>query len=175
MGPGLHHLPAGGQGLCEIRGLYGRAVKGGGHYYTSERAGLYPEYPDITTQRLLLTESVIDAASINGILDTFSVLALYGTNGLTAEHRLEVKELPELKEVILALDGDDAGRKATVAIAAEIKALRPGIKVTTLDLPDGEDINGMWVSYADEEAGWLKELYERRRVVGEEAEPTAEE
>jgi hypothetical protein len=159
---------------CVIRGLYGRAVKGGGHYYTSERAGLYPEYPDITTQRLLLTESVIDAASINGILDTFSVLALYGTNGLTAEHRLEIKELPELKEVILALDGDEAGRKATVAIAAEIKALRPGIKVTTLDLPDGEDINGMWVSYADEEAGWLKELYERRRVVGEEAEPAKE-
>jgi len=37
---------------CKIRGLYGRAVKGGGHYYTSERAGLYPEYPDITTQLL---------------------------------------------------------------------------------------------------------------------------
>lgn len=152
---------------CVIRGLYGRAVKGGGHYYTADRAGLFPEYPDITTTRLLLTESVIDAACINGVLDVLAVLALYGTNGLTAEHRLEIKELPDLVEVVLGLDGDEAGRKATAAIAAEIKALRPGIKVTTLNLPEGEDLNGMWVSHADAEAAWLRELYEGRQVVGE--------
>jgi energy-coupling factor transporter ATP-binding protein EcfA2 len=97
-----------------------------------------------------------------------TVLALYGTNGLTAEHRHEIKTLGNLQEVVLALDGDEAGRKATGGIAAELKALRPGLKVTTLDLPDGEDINGMWVSHADEEAGWLQDLYKGRRVIGEE-------
>ena len=153
---------------CKIKGLYGRAVKGGGHYYTAERSGLYPEYPEINIQRLLLTESVIDAACINGVLDDFAVLALYGTNGLTASHRLEVKELPELKEVMLALDGDVAGRKATVAIAAELRALRPGLTVTTLELPEGEDINGLWVSYADADGTWLKELFAARKPVGDE-------
>jgi DNA primase len=153
---------------CKVVGLYGRAVKGRGHYYTADRAGLYPEYPDPTTATLLLTESVIDAASIVGILDSVTVLALYGTNGLTAEHRHEIKTLGNLQEVVLALDGDEAGRKATGGIAAELKALRPGLKVTTLDLPDGEDINGMWVSHADEEAGWLQDLYKGRRVIGEE-------
>ncbi|OAV44945.1 toprim domain-containing protein [Lewinella sp. 4G2] len=153
---------------CVIRGLYGRAVKGGGHYYTPDRAGLYPEYPDITTTTLLLTESVIDAASIMGLLEGVTVLALYGTNGLTAAHRMEVKGLPGLAEVVLALDGDAAGRKATGAITAEIKALRSGIKVTTLVLPEGEDLNGMWISHADEEAGWLQDLYKGRRAVGEE-------
>jgi len=162
---------------CKIKGLYGRAVKGGGHYYTAERSGLYPEYPEISTQRLLLTESVIDAACINGVLDDFAVLALYGTNGLTAAHRLEVKELPELKEIVLALDGDEAGHRATVAIAAELRALRPGLTVTTLNLPEGEDINGLWVSYADEARGvgegshrevWLKKLFAARKPVGDE-------
>ena len=42
--------------------LYGRAIKGSGHYYTAGRKGLYPYYPDATTKTLILTESVIDAA-----------------------------------------------------------------------------------------------------------------
>ncbi|NJC27505.1 toprim domain-containing protein [Neolewinella antarctica] len=153
---------------CKVVGLYGRAVKGSGHYYTPDRAGLYPEHPDDTTDTLLLTESVIDAASVLDILDGVTVLALYGTNGLTAAHRLEVKGLKELTEVVLALDGDAAGRKATAAIAAELRALRPGLKVTTLAVPEGEDLNGMWMSYADEDGEWLKELYEARQTVGEE-------
>ena len=152
-----------------IQGLYGRAVKGGGHYYTPNRGGLYPEYPDMSTTTLLLTESVIDAACILGVLDEAAVLALYGTNGLAAEHRLEIKEMKNLTEVVLALDGDEAGRKATVAIAAEVRAIKPGLRVTTLGLPDGEDINGLWVSHADEEGAWLKKLFERRRLFGEEA------
>jgi DNA primase len=120
---------------CKVVGLYGRAVKGSGHYYTADRAGLYPEYPDPTTATLLLTESVIDAASIVGVLDSVTVLALYGTNGLTTDHRHEIKTLPNLGEVVLALDGDKAGRKATVAIAAELRAVKPGLKVTALAVP----------------------------------------
>ncbi|MEM9835706.1 MAG: toprim domain-containing protein [Bacteroidota bacterium] len=149
-----------------IQGLYGRAVKGGGHYYTSDRGGLYPEYPEASTRCLLLTESVIDAASILGLLDGVTVLALYGTNGLAVEHRLEIKSLAELNEVVLALDGDEAGRRAAVAISKEIQVLRPGIRVTTLDLPEGEDLNGMWVSHADQDGSWLRELFAHRRPVG---------
>ena len=150
---------------CKITGLYGRAVKGGGHYYTADRAGLFPEYPEATTTTLLLTESVIDAASILGVLEGGAVLALYGTNGLTTEHRMEIKGLKDLAEVVLALDGDTAGQKATAEIAAEINALRPGLKVTTLKVPDGEDINGMWVSHANADGGWLKDLYAVRKPV----------
>jgi len=153
---------------CKVVGLYGRAVKGSGHYYTADRAGLYPEYPEASAATLLLTESIIDAASIVGILDSVTVLALYGTNGLTVDHRHEIKTLKNLTEVVLALDGDEAGRKATAAIAAELRAVRPGLKVSTLAVPEGEDINGMWVSHADADGGWLKELYEGRAVVGEE-------
>ena len=160
---------------CKIKGLYGRAVKGSGHYYTAERSGLYPEYPEISTERLLLTESVIDAACIMGVLEEAAVLAMYGTNGLTAAHRLEVKELPELQEVVLALDGDEAGRRATVDVAAKLRALRPGLIVTTLEVPEGEDINGLWVSYADADGTWLRELFATRKPVESEVTPTTGE
>ncbi len=36
----------------------------GKHFYTKERTGLYPEYPGENTEKLILTESVIDAATL---------------------------------------------------------------------------------------------------------------
>ena len=128
----------------EVVSLYGRAIKGSGHYYTANRRGLYPAYPTRTTERLLLTESVIDAASLAELKDV-TVLALYGTNGLTAEHRGAVTELAELREIILALDGDAAGRRATKQLAGELRQLRPGITLNYLPLPEGEDVNSVVV------------------------------
>jgi DNA primase len=98
--------------------LYGRAIKGSGHYFTANRCGLYPYYPDAM---MILTESVIDAASIRRYefnLDLYAIFALFGTNGLTAEHKTAITSLGDLCEIILALDNDAAGIKATETIAA---------------------------------------------------------
>ena len=132
--------------------LYGRAIKGSGHYYTAGRRGLYPYYPDPVTRTLVLTESIIDAASIRREdlgLDCYAILALYGTNGLTTEHRTVITELKDLREIILTLDGDAAGRKATAALATQLHELRPGLKITTVNLPDGEDVNSITAGMSD--------------------------
>ena len=132
--------------------LYGRAIKGSGHYYTADRRGLYPYYPDPVTRTLVLTESILDAASIRREdlgLDCYAILALYGTNGLTAEHRTVITELKDLREIILTLDGDEAGRKATTALATQLHELRPGLKITTVNLPDGEDVNSITAGMTD--------------------------
>ena len=128
----------------EVVSLYGRAIKGSGHYYTANRRGLYPTYPAAGTERLLLTESVIDAASLAELKDA-SILALYGTNGLTAEHRSAITQLADLREIVLAMDGDDAGRRATKELAEQLRKLRPGIRLNYLPLPEGEDINSVVV------------------------------
>ena len=130
----------------KVVSLYGRAIKGSGHYYTAGRRGLYPYYPDPGTRTLLLTESVIDAASIKRPelgLDCYAILALYGTNGLTAEHRAVIAGLGELRHVILTLDGDEAGRKATKMLATELAALRPGVELSYVPLAEGEDVNSV--------------------------------
>jgi len=105
----------------EITSLYGRSTVNNAqskHYYNSNRTGLYPGYPSPDTETLILTESVIDAATLStyakAAVDNANtaVLALYGTNGLTDEHLEAIKSLPGLKEIILFFDGDQAGRAA---------------------------------------------------------------
>lgn len=130
----------------QVVGLYGRAIKGSGHYYTAGRRGLFPYYPDAGTRTLVLTESVIDAASIKQPelgLDCYAILALYGTNGLTAEHRQVIAGLASLREIILILDGDAAGRAATEKLANELAALRPEVALSYVPLAEGGDVNSV--------------------------------
>jgi hypothetical protein len=83
-----------------------RAVPLGRHFYTSNTVGLYPGYPGSDTELLILTESVIDSATLLSWTDR-NTLALYGTNGFKAEHEAAVKNRSKLKEVVLFFDGDD--------------------------------------------------------------------
>jgi len=151
----------------KVVSLYGRAIKGPGHYYTAGRKGLYPYYPDPTTKTLILTESVIDAASIRRYefeLDLYAILALYGTNGLTAEHKTAIAELKDLREIILALDNDDAGIKATEDIAAELMEIKPGLTISFLELPEGGDVNEVASKGEDVEATF-NDLFARREII----------
>lgn len=86
----------------EVVGLYGRSVNGQSeakHLYNKGRKGLYPEYPPPATKGLILTESIIDAATLQqaaGIASEYGILACYGTNGFTGEHQDAIQNLPEL-------------------------------------------------------------------------------
>lgn len=129
----------------KVVSLYGRGLVKG-HYYTANRTGLYPSYPSSNTRTLILTESVIDTATLlqqEEISKEFTVLALYGTNGLTEEHTEVIKELKSLKEIILWMDGDEAGRKATAKYIEELKTLYPRILISTVETPENEDINSL--------------------------------
>jgi DNA primase len=92
---------------------------------------------------------VIDAASLMlhweplRTSDTYEVLALYGTNGLSEEHLKAVSALKDLSEVILFLDGDPAGKKAVEIHSQTLKALMPDIKVSHVETPENEDINSL--------------------------------
>ena len=100
--------------------MYGRSITESGHFYLQNRKGLYPGYPDLKIKKLVLTEAVIDAASLlqmENLLEDYAVLSLFGTNGLTTEHRQAILECIHLEEIIFVLDGDEAGRKATETIA----------------------------------------------------------
>ena len=140
-----------------ICSLYGRKIAGKGHFYLTGRSGLYPSYPPPETTRIILTESIIDAASlmqISQIADQYFVLALYGTNGLTAEHKAALQELPNLQEVVLMLDGDEAGRKAASQYQSDLQQLfssneNKSCVVRKVDLPKDSDINDLWVNHSE--------------------------
>lgn len=139
----------------KIVSLYGRSTtndKEQRHFYLQNRSGLYPGYPSLQTKKLILCESIIDAASLlqqKEIIDTFTVLALYGTNGLTDEHQKAIIELPQLGEIIFMLDADEAGDAATAKHTVTLKQLLPEVAISKVTLPEGEDINSLLQSHSD--------------------------
>jgi DNA primase len=81
----------------KIVSLYGRSIYNNTeskHFYTRNRKGLYPGYPKANTKQLILTEAIIDAATLLQITD-YKILACYGTNGFTPEHEQAIKDLKQ--------------------------------------------------------------------------------
>jgi DNA primase len=154
----------------QVCGLYFRSTVNNEdqrHFYLKDRQGLYPRYPAAATRKLILTESIIDAATLlqfPAITESCSVLALYGTNGLTEEHLASIKELSHLEEIILWLNADAPGAEATTKHATTLQALHPQLKITQVYMPDGEDINSLAQTHSDPEV--FMSLLEGRQAPG---------
>lgn len=151
----------------QIVSFYGRSLTKG-HYYLENRQGLYPNYPTAETKMLILTESIIDATTLLKHLPgrqagtDYTVLALYGTNGLTKEHTEAMKQLQTLEEVILFMDGDTAGREANKTISKKLHELLPKLTITKVATPDNEDINSLLEGHDSE---ILNHLIIERKVI----------
>lgn len=129
----------------EIVSLYFRSTldtKNAKHYYLKDRQGVYPYYPSSNTKKLILTESIIDAASllqIDHVQQNYSVLACYGVNGLNEEIQQAFKELDQLEEIIFCFDNDDAGNTSAQNYAEMLFAMYPYVKITGMNVRN--DIN----------------------------------
>jgi len=140
----------------QIISIYGRSIidnNNSKHYYLKDRSGLYPNYPKPETTKLILTEAIIDTATllqIPEITTEYEILSCYGTNGLTEEHKQAIKELTQLKEIIFFFDGDQAANEAIQKYHQELSELLPGVKLTAVETPEGEDINSLSVAYDSE-------------------------
>jgi len=162
-------LDAGGRAVS----FYGRSIgedTRGDHYFLPGRSGLYPGYPPEGTKRLILTEAILDAASLQTIRskenaslpEKAHVLSLYGTNGWTKEHTEGIQDLGELEEAVLFFDGDEAGEKAARKVAGKLRELRPELTLSRVETPAGEDVNSLLV---DEGPARLAALIEDRSDV----------
>lgn len=139
-----------------IVSLYGRSIASTGnnkHFYTKNRQGLYPNYPSAATKKLIITESIIDAATLQQhfeIPKDTAILTAYGTNGITKEHTEAISQLKDLQEIVLWFDGDDAGKKAIEKYAKEFVEKYPGVQISKVSTLDGEDINSLLDSHESE-------------------------
>jgi DNA primase len=140
-----------------ITSLYGRHIdKHEHHYLEGNHKGLYPGYPKAVTRTLILTEAIIDAATLvqnqepGASNQDFEILALYGTNGFTKDHKQAIAELKELEEIILFFDGDEAGREAMNRIAPELLLINEKIKISYVETPLCEDVNSLSIGHDSE-------------------------
>jgi len=144
----------------------GKAGDGAKHFYLKDRQGLYPGYPKPETKILILTEAILDAATLQmyyPLAAGFSILSLYGTNGFTEEHTGAVSQLKDLTEIIFFLDGDEAGRKATTHIAHQIIEMGKQLTLSFVDTPENEDINSLAVNHPGEETTLFTHLIASRQ------------
>ena len=146
----------------QVTGLYGRSIEGDEHrYLPGPHQGLYPHYPHGMATYLILTESVIDAATLVQHTN-YQVLALYGTNGFAEEHAQVIRGMKELREVILFFDGDQAGSDAVQKISDRLQRIRSDLAISSVETPEGEDVNSLAVSH---EPAILNHLIEQRHRI----------
>ncbi len=134
------------------------------HFYLKNRQGIYPGYPSKETQKLILTEAIIDCASllqIKEIRDHYSLISCFGTNGLNDEILQTIKELPKLEEIIFCFDNDDAGRKAVEKYAEILREERLTGSLKVVELPNN-DVNETLQLHSEE---IFTELLENRKDI----------
>lgn len=116
------------------------------HFYLKNRQGLYPNYPNPDTKKLILTEAIIDTASllqIDQIKENYTLLTCYGTNGLNEEIQNAIKPLTQLEEIIFFFDNDKAGNEAITKYTEILRELHPKAKISQVETPKDEDINSL--------------------------------
>jgi DNA primase len=140
----------------EITSLYGRSIYDNPeakHFYTTNREGLYPNYPKPETTKLILTEAVIDTATllqIGNIKENYEILSCYGTNGLTNEHLEAIKNLKNLEEIIFFYDGDIPGNEAVQKHFNQLAMSNEQLVITKVETPENEDINSLIIGHTED-------------------------
>lgn len=135
------------------------------HFYLKNRQGLYPYYPNPDTKKLILTEAIIDCATLlqtDSIAKNYSLLACYGTNGLNDEILQAIKSLKQVEEIIFFFDGDKAGNTATAKYAQILHELQPKATISQVETPEYEDINSLIQGHQSE---YLLHLIDQRKVL----------
>ena len=140
----------------QITGLYFRSTvnnEESKHFYLKDRSGIYPGYPKQDTKKLIITEAIIDAATllqIKQINENYSIISAFGTNGLNEEIKTAVIELKQLNEIVFAFDNDEAGNKAVEKYSIELKEVFPSVILSKLILPENSDINETSQAHSEE-------------------------
>jgi DNA primase catalytic core len=117
--------------------FYGRDVddnSGFKHrYLKGPHRGVFNRKASKAYDEIILTECIIDALSL---IETGleNVQAIYGANGFTDEH-LEILKSDRVKTVILALDNDEAGKRASESLKERL--ISEGFRVKIISSPGG--------------------------------------
>jgi len=120
--------------------------KGANHLYLpGSRRGIFNRQAAKANKEIILTEAVIDAATLisNGITNT---IPCYGVNGLTDDHINLFKQY-DIQKLHICFDNDDSGNRGREAVTAKLQ--EEGFTVAPVTLPEHNDINDFFLLTAD--------------------------
>jgi 5S rRNA maturation endonuclease (ribonuclease M5) len=124
--------------------LYGRGVRTARHcYLPGPLRGVLNFQAARSHDTIILTESVLDALSFLQV-GIITAIPIYGTNGFTADH-LDLLTRERVTRIILALDRDAAGQRATEALRERLTTAGLAVRVLTYPAPH-KDANELLIS-----------------------------
>lgn len=117
-----------------VSGLYARNIhpceKGDRHrYLAGPHRGVWNGACAKTSQTLFITEAILDAMAL-WQAGFRNAIALYGTEGFTADHETLLRE-NGATEIYLALDNDETGREAVTQLKEKLSSLVKSVHVIT--------------------------------------------
>lgn len=122
-----------------VVGFYGRSLTPSARiphrFCAGPRTGLFHRQAAHGVSRVYLTEGILDALAVHQA-GVKNVMALGGVQGLS-EALLEHLQAQKVREVVLCLDGDQAGREALPHLQKQLE--QRGLTVIFLAMPDGQD------------------------------------
>jgi DNA primase len=96
-----------------------------------------------SAERIIFTEAILDALSL-WQAGQRNAVPLYGKNGWTAHHEKLLSDT-SAREIVLALDNDEAGRRATAQLKEKILSAKPACAVRVIAWPEGvKDANAFF-------------------------------
>ena len=129
--------------------LYGRKIEGTQHLYLpGQRRGLFNAQGSKDAPRLVLCESIFDALSLI-LLGEPGAFPLWGVNGWTEDHASFLKGWRG-KDLVLALDSDDAGKATASSLAESLSICNPRV----LDLGEYKDPNELLCRAENPKEAW---------------------
>ncbi len=157
-------------------GIYGRRImgKGADHLYLpGPRRGIFNRQAAKASKQIILTEAVIDAATLvsNGITNT---IPCYGVNGLTDDH-ISLFKQHDTEKIHVCFDNDDSGNRGREAVTTRLR--EEGLIVVAATLPESDDINEFFILTAHAKERFEELLLpvnngQQKQAVKEEKNPT---
>ena len=100
-------------------------------------------YIDNKSDTMIVTEGIIDGMSLLSLRQDYNTHNLLSLSGTSKAHAVfyQLEQHPEIKNVILGLDNDEAGISATKFISDKLKQERPDIDITDMTPIRSKDWN----------------------------------
>jgi DNA primase catalytic core len=136
-------------------GLYGRAITKdlfAHNLLPGARRGLFNQNAGRRSKELIVVEATISAASLveSGV---HNAIPLFGVNGFCDDHSELIRRF-DVKSVVVALDSDETGRRATPHVCGQLQEL--GVKVRAIEWPE-KDPNELLVKHGPEKTRQIVE------------------
>lgn len=133
----------------EIVSFFAKNIKNGKGAILNKQ-GIFPKYPAHDIQHLLITENILDAASIyqdNNIKDKYGILALNAIEQLPDDFLKAIAPLNQLKEITFIIKPSKAKNDFILKHIDKIKTVCYDASFTIAEIPTNDTLNGFLLAH----------------------------